>query len=125
TRVRRARYRLVRGNSRREGDVKQAEERPAATGFPVGWASLIAAAVGAVVVHLLRQDPYSNPDSHAFEAIARSLLAGQGFVYREPMFPSLPLYAFRAPGFSAFLALGLELGGVAAVLTLQGALLGV
>ena len=105
--------------------MKQAEERPAASGFPAGWAGLIAAAVGAIVVHLLRLDPYSNPDSHAFEAIARSLLAGQGFVYREPMFPSLPLYAFRAPGFSAFMALGLKLGGIAAVLTLQGALLGV
>ena len=74
---------------------------------------------------LLHADPYSNPDSRAFEGLARSLLSGQGFVYREPMFPSLPMYAFRSPGYSGFLALGLLLGGVTAAVALQGALNGV
>jgi len=93
--------------------------------FHVGWMSLIAAVVCAVVVRLLHVDPTSNPDSHAFMAIARSLLEGHGFVYREPMFPSVSLYAFRSPGYSAFLAMALMLGGVATAVTLQGALSGV
>ena len=93
--------------------------------FNVGWMSLIAAVVCAVVVRLLHMDQYSNPDSHAFMAIARSLLEGRGFVYNEPMFPSVPLYAFRSPGYSAFLAVAMMLGGVATAVTVQGALSGV
>lgn len=93
--------------------------------FPVAAVALSAAVAGAIVNLLLGADPYTNMDSHSFEAIARSLLAGTGFVYREPMFPSLPLYAFRSPGYSAFLALGLALGGVTAAVALQGALHGV
>jgi hypothetical protein len=81
--------------------------------------------LGALVAVLLHADPFSNPDSRAFEGIARALLSGQGFVYREPMFPSLPMYAFRSPGYSAFLAMGLLLGGVTAAVALQGALNGV
>jgi 4-amino-4-deoxy-L-arabinose transferase-like glycosyltransferase len=93
--------------------------------FPLGWVTLIAAVSSVVVVHLLGQDPFDNPDSLAFEALARSLLAGHGLVYSEPMFPSVPLYAFRAPAYSVFVALGLMLGGVGAVVTLQGALHGI
>ena len=93
--------------------------------FRVGWVCAVASVVCAVMVHLLRVDPFQNPDSHAFVALARSLLAGHGFVYREPMFPSVPLYAFRSPGYAAFLALALMLGGVTAAVTLQGALSGV
>lgn len=93
--------------------------------FPLTTVALCAALAGGVINLLLGTDPWLNPDSHSFEAIARSLLAGTGFVYREPMFPSLPLYAFRSPGYSAFLALGLALGGVSAVVALQGAMHGV
>lgn len=81
--------------------------------------------MGAVAVVLWGHDPHLNPDSHAFEALARSLLSGQGLVYREAMFPSLPMYAFRSPGYSVFLALGLWLGGVTATVALQGAMHGV
>ena len=86
---------------------------------------VIAAIVGAIVNVLLRPDVHANPDSHSFEALARSLLAGQGLVYREPMFPELPLYAFRSPGYSVFLAAGLWLGGESGVLVLQGAMNGI
>src|ERR1041384_1636336 len=64
-------------------------------------------------------------DSQAFEAIARSLLAGHGFVYQEPLLHGLKFFAFRSPGYSAFLALGLWLGGVTAAVAIQGALNGV
>jgi hypothetical protein len=87
--------------------------------FHVGWMCAVAGVVCAVAVHLLRVDPFQNPDSYAFVALARSLLAGHGLVYREPMFPSVPLYAFRSPGYAAFLALALMLGGVTAAVTLQ------
>ena len=86
---------------------------------------IVAAIVGAVVNVLQRPDVHLNADSHSFEGIARSLLAGQGIVYREQMIPDLPLYAFRSPGYSVFLALGLALGGETGVLLLQGALNGV
>lgn len=69
-------------------------------------------------------DPYANPDSHAFEALARSLLAGHGLVYREPMLPGLDLFAFRSPGYGTFLAGCFALGGVRAALAVQGALTG-
>jgi hypothetical protein len=84
----------------------------------------LGALAAAIVIALLGLDPFANPDSHAFEAIARSLLAGRGFVYHEPMFPSLPLYAFRSAGYSAFLAVFLSLG-VPVVVAVQGALHGV
>jgi hypothetical protein len=100
-----------------------AEAMPALA-YPLGWVAALAAVAGAILTPLLRLDPFANPDSHAFEAIARSLLAGRGFVYHEPMFPSLPLYAFRSVGYSAFLALFLSLG-VTAVVAVQGALHGV
>jgi hypothetical protein len=86
--------------------------------------AVVAAVLGAVLNHFTRVDPYFNHDSHSFEAIARSLLAGHGFVYHEPLLPGLPFYAFRSPGYSAFLALGLWLGGLTAALALQGALNG-
>ena len=92
--------------------------------FRPGQILVIAAIVGAIVNVLLRPDVHYNADSHSFEALARSLLAGQGLVYREPQFPELPLYAFRSPGYSVFLALGLALGGELGVLVLQGALNG-
>ena len=92
--------------------------------FRPGQILVLAAIVGAIVNVLLRPDVYYNADSHSFEALARSLLAGQGLVYREAMIPELPLYAFRSPGYSVFLALGLALGGELGVLVLQGALNG-
>ena len=93
--------------------------------FRPGQLVVLAAIVGAIVNVLLKPDVYFNADSHSFEAIARSLLAGQGLVYREAGIPGLPLYAFRSPGYSVFLALGLALGGPLGVLVLQGALNGV
>ena len=117
-----------RGSPSHERDAKTSAAVRASASWPqfnVGWMSLIAAVVCAVVVRLLRMDPYSNPDSHAFMAIARSLLEGKGFVYHEPMFPSVPLYAFRSPGYSAFLAMSLMLGGVTTAVMLQGALSGI
>jgi hypothetical protein len=86
--------------------------------------SVLAAVAAAILAPLLRLDPFANPDSRAFVAIAQSVLAGHGFVYHEPMFPSLPLYAFRSVGYSGFLALFLWLG-VPAVVAVQGALHGV
>ena len=93
--------------------------------FPLALVSLCAAALCGVVNLLLAGDPYVNADSYSFQAIARSLLAGTGLVYREPMFPDLPLYAFRSPAYSAFLAITFALGGVGATVALQGALHGV
>ena len=92
--------------------------------FRPGQLVVLAAIAGAIVNVLLRPDVYANADSHSFEAIARALLAGHGLVYREVQFPELPLYAFRSPGYSVFLALGLALGGEMGVLVLQGALNG-
>jgi 4-amino-4-deoxy-L-arabinose transferase-like glycosyltransferase len=80
--------------------------------------------LGALVAATLTADPYANPDSHAFEALARSLIAGHGLVYREPLMPALDLFAFRSPGYAGFLAVPLALGGVRAALALQGALAG-
>ncbi|HTR97552.1 MAG TPA: hypothetical protein VMH61_06575 [Candidatus Acidoferrales bacterium] len=106
----------------------RATDRPAASGrlhgYPLGLLLLLGALAGLVVTPLLHLDPHLNPDSLDFEAIARSLLAGHGFVYREAMFPSLSLYAFRAPGYPLFLAAGLALGGVRAAIALNGIVTG-
>ena len=72
----------------------------------------------------LRTDPTGNPDSLAFLAIARSLLAGLGFRYQEPLIPGVDLLAFRAPGYPAFVAAGMALGGTGVVIAIQGALNG-
>lgn len=92
--------------------------------LPLGWAALGAALVGVVVTLALRIDPMQNPDSIAFQALARSVLSGHGLRYREALIPGLDLFAFRAPGYPVFVALGLALGGVGAVITIQGALNG-
>src|SRR5262245_23577786 len=112
-----------------EGRLTIAAERGAAgrvaaavVPFPLARAGLIAAAVCAIVNVLLGANPYLNMDSHAFEAIARSLLAGRGFVYEEPMLHGLPFLAFRSPGYSTFLALELFVGGVTGAIAIQGAL---
>lgn len=90
-------------------------------GLPVAvQLALIAAA--ALATSLLFADAYSNPDAHAFEALARSLLAGHGLRYREPMLPWLDLFAFRSPGYPVFLAPWLALGGVKLALAANGAL---
>jgi len=80
--------------------------------------------VGVVVTLALRTDPMLNPDSIAFEALARSLVSGHGLRYREALIPGLDLFAFRAPGYPVFVALGLALGGIGTVIALQGALNG-
>jgi hypothetical protein len=79
---------------------------------------------GGALLALRLADPYRNPDSVAFEALARSVLAGRGLVYREPMLPGLDLHAFRSPGYGTFLAGALALGGVRAAIAIQGALTG-
>ena len=91
--------------------------------YPLGWIALAAAALGACIAPLLPL-PHVQPDSLAFEAMARSILAGTGIRYQEAHMPGLDLYAFRAPGYAVFLAFGLALGGVTMVLALQGALNG-
>jgi hypothetical protein len=93
--------------------------------FPFGWAAVVGGVLGLILVRALPLDPHLNPDSWAFEAVARSLLAGRGFTYREPMLTGLDLYAFRAPGYSVFVACGMLLGGLGAVIAMQGALQGV
>jgi hypothetical protein len=93
--------------------------------FMLARVTLAAAVLGAILNLLIGADPYVNMDSHSFVAIARALLSGQGFTYREPLLHGLPFYAFRSPGYCAFLALELWLGGVTAAVLLQGALQGV
>ena len=85
---------------------------------------MAAAVAGVLVTLILRIDPMQNPDSLAFEALARSLLGGHGLRYREPLIPGLDLFAFRAPGYPMFVALGLALGGIGTVIAIQGALNG-
>ncbi|MBI5709490.1 MAG: glycosyltransferase family 39 protein [Candidatus Eisenbacteria bacterium] len=102
-----------------------APARPRGTGFPLAPLAAVAALGGAVVAARFTAAPYANLDSHAFESLARALLDGRGFVYREPMLGTLDLYAFRSPVYAAFLALGLRLGGIPAALALQGAIAGV
>ena len=91
--------------------------------YPFGWLALASAIAGIVFVRCFPSEPH-QPDSWAFEALARSLLAGRGLTYREPMLPGLDLYAFRAPGYPIFAALGLLFGGVGTVILIQGALCG-
>ncbi|MEO5989267.1 MAG: hypothetical protein ABIU54_14850 [Candidatus Eisenbacteria bacterium] len=92
--------------------------------FPLGWVALISAVGGAIVTSALQLDPMQNPDSIAFLAIARSVLAGHGFRYQEALIPGLDLLAFRAPGYPAFLAAGLMLHGIGSVIAIQGAMNG-
>ena len=120
-----ARAPLDRVTGRRVRSRRPPSPRRALARYPLVPVLLVAAILGSTIDLLLGADPYANADSHAFEAIARSLLAGRGLVYSEPMFPDLALYAFRSPGYSTFLALALALGGVTAVVALQGALHGV
>jgi len=82
----------------------------------------VACPAGALIAATVAAAPHANPDSHAFEAVARSLLQGHGFTYREPMLPGLDLKAFRSPAYAVFLALAFRLGGVQAALAMQGAL---
>ena len=44
------------------------------------------------------------PDQHDYLSLARSVLHGDGFVFRDPRFPD-ELKAFRTPGYPIFLAL--------------------
>jgi hypothetical protein len=92
--------------------------------YPLAKLALAAALIGAGIAAAVTADPYANPDSHAFESLARSFLAGRGLVYREPMLGSLDLYAFRSPVYGVFLAIGLALGGVRGALAFQGAVAG-
>jgi hypothetical protein len=93
--------------------------------FPFLPVALLSGIVGAFVTRWLTALPYGNPDSHAFEAIARSLLAGRGLVYEEPMLGGLSFFAYRSPGYPIFLAPLLAIGGIPLALTVQGALAGV
>lgn len=91
--------------------------------YPLTPVAIVASLVGALISPRLGIDP-RTPDSHAFEALAQSLLAGRGFTYHEPMFGSFVVHALRAPGYPVFLALGNLLGGTATIIALQGALNG-
>ena len=97
---------------------------PDEDGFPFVPLAIAAALAGAVIASSLTAHPYANPDSHAFEAVARSLLAGRGFAYQEPLLPGVTLFAYRAPVFPLFAVPLLALGGVPLVLAAQGALVG-
>ncbi len=91
--------------------------------YPLAWLALGAAAIGGCIAPLL-PIPHVQPDSLAFEAIARSILAGTGIRYQEAHMPGLDLYAFRAPGYPVFLAFVLAIGGMTTLLAIQGALNG-
>ncbi len=91
--------------------------------YPLAWLALLASAIGACIAPLL-PIPHIQPDSLAFEAIARSILAGDGIRYQESHMPGLDLYAFRAPGYPVFLAMVLAVGSVTTVLAIQGAMNG-
>lgn len=108
---------------RRSGPIVHRDPFPRRE-YPLGWVALAAAVAGVAVTLGLSLDPMENPDSLAFQALARSLLSGQGFRYQEPLIPGLDLLAFRAFGYPAFVALGMALGGVGAVIAIQGALNG-
>ncbi|MEQ1834737.1 MAG: hypothetical protein ABL977_16955 [Candidatus Eisenbacteria bacterium] len=98
--------------------------RGPAAAFPLGRVAVALSVLGALITPVLGTDPFQNPDSRSFEAIARSLLAGAGFMYHEVQFPELPFLAFRSPAYSAFVACALALGGVPALVAMQGALHG-
>jgi len=78
---------------------------------------------GACIAAWITAAPHANPDSLAFEALARSLQSGHGMSYREPLMPALELKAFRSPGYALFLAAALRLG-IRGAIALQGALAG-
>ena len=88
------------------------------------WIAIASAAAGAVMAAVVCRDPYANPDSHAFESLARAVASGHGLSYREPLLPTVPLFAFRNPLYPAAIAGPLEWGGLTLVLALQGALAG-
>ena len=92
--------------------------------YPLRWVALVSALLGIGVTFALQLDPMQNPDSIAFVAIARSVMSGHGFRYQEALIPGLDLFAFRAPGYPAFLAAALSLGGIGVVIAIQGALNG-
>jgi hypothetical protein len=92
--------------------------------YPLRRVALAASLASVALTFAQRVDPMLNPDAAAFLALAKSLLAGHGLHYREALVPGVDLYAFRAPGYPLFLALGLALGGVGAVVAIQGALNG-
>lgn len=108
---------------RRSGPIVHRDPFPRRD-YPLSWVALAAAVAGVAVTLGLSLDPMENPDSLAFQALARSLLSGHGFRYQEPLIPGLDLLAFRAFGYPAFVALGMVLGGVGAVIAIQGALNG-
>jgi len=91
--------------------------------YPLTPVAIVASLLGACITPRLGIDRFTA-DSPAFEALARSLLAGRGFTYHEPMFGSFVVHALRAPGYPVFLALGNLLGGTGTVLALQGAVNG-
>lgn len=101
-----------------------ASERPAGRGPLRAWIALASAAAGALMAAVVCRNPYANPDSHAFEALARAVASGHGLSYREPLLPSVPLFAFRNPLYPVAIAGPLEWGGLTLVLALQGALAG-
>lgn len=92
---------------------------------PLRWdLALVCMVAGAILTTTVCRDPHANPDSHAFEAIARSLLRGEGLSYVEPSLPEVRLFAFRNPLYPILIAVPLAVGGVTLVLALQGALAG-
>ena len=92
--------------------------------YPLPWVALAAVVASVALTFAQRVDPMLNPDSVNFVALAKSVLAGDGLRYREALVPGVDLYAFRAPGYPLFLALGLALGGVGTIVAVQGALNG-
>lgn len=92
--------------------------------YPLRWVGLAAAVAGVAITFAQRLDAMQNPDSIAFVALAKSVLAGTGLRYREALIPGLDLFAFRAPAYPVFVALGLALGGIGTVIAMQGALSG-
>lgn len=94
-------------------------------GFPFLPVTVLSGILGAFLTRWVTALPYGNPDSHAFEALARSLMAGRGLIYEEPMLHGLSFLAYRSPGYPMFLAPLLAVGGVSFALTVQGALAGV
>lgn len=105
--------------------TEQHSSRGGGARFPFLPIAVLSGILGAIVARWVTVQPYGNPDSHAFEALARSLLAGRGLVYEEPLLAGLPFFAYRSPGFPIFLAPLLAAGGVLFALLIQGAVAGV